>query len=426
MWFRDDLRLSHIPALAAAAAAGEVKAVYVYETNTRRLGGAARWWLHHSLRSLIDALAQHDVPLTIARGEARDIIPRFALPVYCSTRYHQPLRAIDDEIAEMVDVQAYEGFLLSEPGEILTGQGKPYKVFTPFSRKLRDSLPPKFGAIELGELRGPGADVERSVQQLEALQLLDSATAPAQHWQPGEAAALEQLELFADSLAGYAKDRDIPSLPVTSRLSPRLRFGELSPQQVWDRIPAINDDARAFLSQLMWRDFAWHRLWEHPDLATTNVRREFDRFPWSWGNGEDDDVHTWQQGKTGIELVDAGMRELLATGYMHNRVRMVVGSFLTKNLGIHWRHGEEWFWEMLVDADLACNAFNWQWVAGCGDDASPYFRIFNPATQAKRFDPQRRYISRWIKEIDSEDYPDPMVDLRESRQAALDAYALTK
>ncbi|WP_328588351.1 FAD-binding domain-containing protein [Corynebacterium urinipleomorphum] len=244
----------------------------------------------------------------------------------------------------------------------------------------------------------------------------------------------------------------MPSRAATSGLSPHLRFGEISPAYLWretarfaDAHPAAAADAWAFLRQLLWRDFAWHRLYYLPEMAEKNVRSQFNEFPWAWSSKADpgasksafahmdmepdedarqhlDELAAWQKGETGIPLVDAGMRELWATGTMHNRVRMVVGSWLTKNLGIHWRHGEEWFWDTLVDADYASNPFNWQWVAGCGDDAAPYFRIFNPLLQVEKFDPDGLYVNRWVPERHTPLYPEPMVDVKESRKTALAAY----
>lgn len=479
-WFRDDLRLRHNEALAAAAAHGPVIAVYVAEdpatTGVRPLGGAARWWLHHSLERLAAGLAERDVPLLFLHGDPRQLIPELAGRagvnyVSWSRRYHRPQRDIDAEVKDTlrsggVEAHSFPGHLLAEPWTIATGQGGPYKVYTPFSRALRSAVEEGIGPgrPDLEEipaqLHGPGAHPEESAAALLELALLPSHPSRREPdwtaglraaWEPGEDGAWQRLGAFLDALEGgvvkhgYAEGRDFPGLEVTSRLSPHLRFGEISPHAVWSAAAATEADGRdvtVFQNELMWRDFAWHRLYHRPDLATVNVRAVFDAFPWAWDPGElaastsggrdgrrsiragdfHDELSAWRAGATGIPLVDAGMRELWATGHMHNRVRMVVGSLLTKNLGIHWRHGEEWFWDTLVDADPASNAFNWQWVAGCGDDAAPYFRIFNPETQAKRFDPDNAYIGAWVPEHGSGDYPAPVVDLRESRAAALGAY----
>lgn len=254
---------------------------------------------------------------------------------------------------------------------------------------------------------------------------------------PGERGAAERLSEFLDTSrwgsAGYAEDRDFPARPATSRLSPHLRFGEISVHRVWEEAASIalsaedTTDAEVFRKELLWRDFAWHRLYHLPNMATENVKEKFNNFPWAWPTDPEvrDVVEAWETGNTGIPIVDAGMRELWETGYMHNRVRMIVGSLLTKKLGVHWQGGEQWMWDTLVDADPASNAFNWQWVAGCGDDASPYFRIFNPETQAKKFDPDGSYIRRW-SDVGDPDYPAPIVDLKESRAEALAAYELIK
>jgi deoxyribodipyrimidine photo-lyase len=255
-------------------------------------------------------------------------------------------------------------------------------------------------------------------------------------WEPGERAAHDDLDRFAaDGLARYRDDRDVPGVAGTSRLSPRLRWGELSPHQVWHAVTAARDRDRAhsgavaegaatFLSELGWREFAYHTLFEHPELATVNIHREYDSFPWP--RLHPSVLRAWQQGRTGVPLVDAGMRELWRTGVMHNRVRMVVASFLTKNLLIDWRHGEQWFWDTLVDADPASNPFNWQWVAGSGADAAPYFRVFNPELQRTKFDRHDDYVRRWAPEWDTDAYPQPIVDLAESRRAALAAYDAVK
>lgn len=451
-WFRDDLRLADNAALSAAAE-GEVTALYVYDG---KLGGAARWWLHLSLSSLARDLAEVGVPLRILAGDPRDLVPAAAREVGAQTvtwsrRYHRPLAELDREIAEFLPCDAVElpGFLLVEPADVATQQGTPYKVFTPFSKRLREHLDDD--ALPLADsatLTGPGADLAGTLAQLHELNLLPTWPEKfSASWCPGEATAHERLADFVGT-TGYAEGRDLPAQPATSRLSPHLRFGEISPRRVWEAARRVGgEDGHTFGTELLWRDFAWHRLYHRPDLSVRNVRAEFDRFPWSWDGDEfarttssprdprhsasrdsdlAEDLTRWRTGTTGIPLVDAGMRELWSTGFMHNRLRMVVGSFLTKNLGVHWRHGEEWFSDTLVDADPASNAFNWQWVAGCGDDASPYFRIFNPLNQARKFDPDGTYIRRWVPEVDSSAYPQPMVDLRESRQAALDAYALTR
>ena len=429
MWFRDDLRLHDNQALSRAAEAASLGdaplvAVVLDEPaypGTRPLGGASTWWRERSLYALAHALADHGVELIRAAGDAREEIPRLAAELGATTvtwtrRYHGPLREVDASVKETLTSQGITatsspGFTLVEPWEVTNGQGQPYKVFTPFSKAAASQVAgdePE-GVPEMGASASNASAWPQPAEPAWAASL-------AEHWTPGEAGARERLAQL--DLANYAEERDIPALNATSLLSPHLRFGEVSPREVWFAA-AEEPEAAKFHSELLWRDFAWHRLYHLPNLATENVREKFDRFDWSW---DDPRLKDWQAGTTGIPLVDAGMRELWATGYMHNRVRMVVGSFLTKNLGIHWRLGEEWFWDTLVDADAASNPFNWQWVAGCGDDAAPFFRIFNPETQAKRFDPDGEYVRRWAPALSAP----PIVDLKESRQAALDAYAEIK
>ncbi|HJD79143.1 MAG TPA: DNA photolyase family protein [Corynebacterium pollutisoli] len=477
LWLRDDLRIQDNAALELAREHGPVTAVFILEdpatTGVRPLGGAASWWLHHSLLRLAEQLAERGIPLHILSGDPAELIPDVARRVNAglvtwNRRYHQPQRDNDAALKHLLnqhglEVHSTPGHLLVEPWLVTTSQGRPYQVFTPFSRAVRAKVEEE--ALPLGrpgppETMGPGADLGSTLHELQGLALLPSHPSRREPvwtagledaWTPGEEAAWRRLEDFVGKLgdpghSGYATGRDLPGEDLTSRLSPHLRFGEISPHAVWAAVSQAGgaaEDIVAFQSELMWRDFAWHRLYHRPDLATRNVKANFDRFPWAWdppeasactAEGRDGRripgagphhlaLSAWRSGTTGFPLVDAGMRELWATGHMHNRVRMVVGSFLTKNLGIHWRHGEEWFWDTLVDADPASNAFNWQWVAGSGDDASPYFRIFNPVTQQKRFDPGGVYVRRWAP--DSELHP-PVVDLRESRAAALAAYESIK
>lgn len=488
VWFRNDLRLTDNSALAAAAAEGNVVALYVVEdpnlTGVRAPGGASNWWLDQSLRDLATRLDTFDIPLLTEHGDPRLALPQLANDlnatfVAWSERYHEPQRSIDSAVKERLEtsgIPAHEfpGHLLLEPWNITNGQGNPYKVFTPFGRKLMELLDESADlavATQVGPnfpLSGTGSSLDDSLSNIDALNLVPSGSqwpdGLQSRWTPGEVGAQEQFQRFITTLLnnsegkGYAEGRDIPALKVTSSLSPHLSFGEISPRFVWHSITRSSlapQDSKSFLSELMWRDFAWHRLFHRPDLATANVRAEFNHFDWLWDSENNVSItdhdttdprtrplskkarhqlpvteadqfekalNAWRAGTTGIPLVNAGMRELWATGHMHNRVRMLVASFLTKNLGIHWRHGEAWFWQTLVDADPASNAFNWQWAAGCGDDASPYFRIFNPEVQAKKFDPDGIYLSRWVPELNSPDYPQPLVDLKESRTAALEEY----
>lgn len=343
-------------------------------------------------------------------------------------------------------VESFQASLLHEPWTLQTGAGNPYQVFTPFWRALSDrDFRPALGAPQPG--CGYAGILPESEGQ-ESWDLLpnnpDWAGGLRESWQPTAAAGQAALEDFLhDAVRNYGQARDRPDQPGTSRLSPYLRWGQLSPFQVWEALAEhrkdAGPDASIYAAELGWREFCWHQLYHHPALATTNLRAKFDDFPWTWptvadpgatvqGTESPTDRHwrAWRTGTTGIPLVDAGQRELWHTGFMHNRVRMVTASFLIKNLGIDWRVGEQWFWDTLVDADAAANPANWQWVAGSGADASPFFRIFNPETQAKKFDPKGDYVRRWVPEVLAPGYPEPIVDLQETRRAALDGYSSIK
>lgn len=452
-WVRDDLRLHDNPALLAAATDGDVIAVHVDERieGVRPPGGATLWWLHQSLRALAADLRGFGVPLVLAGGDPEQVIPSIAGEasadaVLWNRRYHEPKRAVDARLKSAlhdrgIRAESFNGSLLHEPWTVTTKQGEPFKVYSPFARACREARPPRDPAGTPEDLHGPtmgvrasGHEVRTWLQQEHLERELArrgwEPTAPdwagglREAWAPGERGARRLLAHLGDVLPTYAEDREKPGTDGTSALSPHLRFGEVSPHEIWHR--SLDHEDRegpaTFRSELLWREFAWHRLYHLPDLATRNVRSQFDRFAW---RDDDDELRAWQQGRTGIDLVDAGMRQLWTTGWMHNRVRLVVASFLTKNLRLHWRHGEEWFWDTLVDADEASNPFNWQWVAGTGDDAAPYFRVFNPQRQQERFDPDGRYVHRWVPEIrdPTTDRPSPLVDLKASREDALAAFA---
>lgn len=434
VWLRDDLRLADNPALSAAAATDSpVLVVYVLDEvspGRRPLGGASRWWLHHSLAALAERL---DGRLVLRRGAAEDVIPRLAADVDAAhvfwNRRYSSARELDARIKARLrddgrDVHSFAANLLVEPWTIATGSGGPYRVFTPFWRAVldREMRPP---------LPEPGLDLDTTdvpSDRLEEWELLptrpDWAQGLRDEWTPGEAGAHDRLSRFVSTGLALYHRRDEPAVPATSRLSPHLRFGEVSPVQVWHAVAGRGANAPKFLSELGWREFGWHILYHWPDLATVNFRREFDAF--GWERPDPATLAAWQQGRTGIPLVDAGMRELWHTGYLHNRVRMIVASLLTKNLLIDWRVGEEWFWDTLVDADEANNPASWQWVAGSGADAAPYFRVFNPLLQAAKFDPDEEYVRRWVPELGTDRYPPPIVDLAESRRDALEAYEAVK
>ncbi|WP_166866837.1 deoxyribodipyrimidine photo-lyase [Salinibacterium sp. ZJ70] len=434
VWFRDDLRTLDHPALHAAVESGApVIGVYVLDEHgdgIRAPGAAARWWLHHSLAAHRERLAELGIPLVLRRGVAAEIIPALvaetdATAVHWLRRY-SPARIIDQRLkAGLRDAgiaaTSHPGDVLAEPQDVRTASGTPYKVFTPFWNGLRHY--PVRSPLPRPEPVTASADAPAG-DELDAWKLLparpDWAEGLRETWTPGEVAAQGRLEEFADEVDGY-RDRDLPAIDATSRLSPRLRWGELSPAQVWHRIrTAGGEQADEFLRELGWRDFFRHTLFHEPTLATQNLRPQFDAFPWSVPDpGE---LRAWQRGRTGISFVDAGMRELWHTGTMHNRVRMSAASLLIKNLLVDWRVGEQWFWETLVDADEASNPGNWQWVTGSGQDAAPYFRIFNPERQAARFDPDGAYRRRWLPEWGTDAYPAPIVDLAASRLDALAAY----
>ncbi|MDE0547599.1 deoxyribodipyrimidine photo-lyase [Microbacterium sp. C7(2022)] len=450
VWFRDDLRLADNPALRAAVDRGApVVAVFILDEESpgiRSLGAAAKWWLHHSLNQLASRLADRGARLILRRGPAADVIRSLADEtdagaVFWNRRYGGAERSVDQGIKERVrdagaDVASFAASVLFEPWTVTTGAGTPYAVFTPFWKACQALPAPRQPLPEPREIAG--ADLAIASDDLDEWMLLptspDWATGFTETGEPGELGARQRLAAFLDEdLGSYDSARDEPAAGSTSRLSAPLRWGEISPYTVWHETLAHAGTGRhaasahRFLSEIGWREFAWHIAYHSPDLATKNIKREFDEFPWP--PLDEDHLRAWQRGVTGVPLVDAGMRELWHTGTMHNRVRMVVASFLTKNLLIDWRLGEQWFWDTLIDADAASNPFNWQWVAGSGADAAPYFRVFNPELQAQKFDPHGEYIRSWAPEYTGAGdglAPQPIVDLRETRQRALDAYDVVK
>ncbi|QIZ98495.1 deoxyribodipyrimidine photo-lyase [Leifsonia sp. PS1209] len=445
VWFRDDLRVADNPALTAAAGSGmPVVCVYVLDDESpgvRAPGGASRWWLHHSLTALSAALDALGGSLTIRRGPAERVIGDLlaetdAAAVFWNRRYGEAERTVDEAIKTQArddgrEASSFGANLLFEPWTIRTGSGTPFSVYTPFWRACLASPEPRKPMDAPGSIAGAPPLDGLTVADLGLLPTHPDWSAGLQEtWEPGEDAAHEALARFLDEdVAAYKADRDTPGIDATSRLSPRLRWGELSPHQVWHATAAARtrtnaEGAATFLSELGWREFAYHTLFQRPALATENIRSEFDAFPWP--RLHPTALRAWEQGRTGIPLVDAGMRELWHTGTMHNRVRMVVASFLIKNLLIDWRLGEQWFWDTLVDADPASNPFNWQWVAGSGADAAPYFRVFNPELQREKFDTHGDYVRRWVPEWQTDAYPEPIVDLAETRRAALAAYDVVK
>ena len=474
VWFRSDLRLADNAALTAAVERGSgIIPVFVYDTDAAGRwapGGASRWWLHHSLAALAGDLERLSSRLILRRGSASDVLAAIAQEtgassVVCSRRYEpwaiaQELAVRDRLAAASIDFKRFPGGLLMEPERMATGAGEPYKVYTPFWRALSQRLVAARPLARPAHL-APPTNWPPS-EDLSTWQLLPHrpnwAQGFASVWKPGEAGALERLDSFLESaVATYAEDRNRPDLEATSRLSPHLAHGEISPRLVWWRVaglrgtegPAGGSDKglETFLKELVWREFSAHLLFHNPNLPDEPFRPEFARFPW---RPDARHLEAWRRGKTGYPIVDAGMRELWATGWMHNRVRMVVASFLIKDLLIPWQQGEDWFWDTLVDADLANNAASWQWVAGSGADAAPYFRVFNPVTQGEKFDPQGRYVRTWVAELSDREgvgihqplqastssdifirrrdgaYPPPIVDHGRARECALAAFQALK
>ncbi len=470
LWFRQDLRLSDNPALAAATTTGApIIPVFVLdETVAHAPGAASNWWLHHSLASLQADLKKIGSPLVLRRGEAAEIIPQLvketnAGHVFWNRRYYPAHIEIDKKLksvltASGVNVETFNGSLLREPWELKTGAGGNYRVFTPFWKTMKQAGPARAPASRPGNLQPP--EKTPKSERLEDWLLLPAKPNWASEfetvWSPGEAGAKERLESFLNGVVDQYKDgRDRPDKDYTSRLSPHLAFGEISPLQIWAAVQdkmsssAISDSAGdKFLSEVVWREFAWSLLFHNESLPEKPLRKEFADFPWRNDTGG---LVAWKKGQTGYPIVDAGMRQLWRTGWMHNRVRMIVASFLIKNLLIPWQEGEAWFWDTLVDADLANNSASWQWVAGCGADASPYFRIFNPVTQGEKFDPQGDYVRAFVPEVATmpakyihapwtapkevlakagvtlgETYSEPVVDHAFARKRALEGYAAIK
>ena len=423
VWLRSDLRLSDNPALVRAGESGQpVIPLYILDDDPsagRALGGAARWWLHHSLIALaasLDALGRGlgQAPrLLLRRGRTADVLAKLSVStgasrIICNRTYDPLVDAADAAVESAlrplgVAFERCGGEMLAEPDALVTGGGGPFRIFTPFWNRLHSLEPsePLPAPRALARYGGPMAS-ER-IEDWGLLPRIGWDARFASIWTPGERGAAARLRAFLrEQSADYRGTRDFPALEGTSRLSPHLRFGEISARQVWHAFLRGSAGGRTeltgagFLRELGWREFARYTLHHFPDLPVRPLRPEFAVFEWR------DDVRAldaWRHGRTGYPIVDAGMRELWRTGWMHNRVRMIVGSFLVKDLLIPWQRGEAWFWDTLVDADRANNALNWQWVSGCGVDAAPYFRIFNPVAQSQRFDPDGAYLRKWIPEL---------------------------
>ena len=465
LWLRRDLRLADNPALIAACRHKAVVPVVVWspeEEGRWALGAAARWWFHHSLSALGDILHSKGSRLIIRRGPPLEALAALiretgASAVYWNRLYEPLLLKRDARIEEAlkksgVQAESFSAALLHEPWNVLNRQDKPFQVFTPFWRTCQEQGEPGEPAPKPRSMPSPPRwPRSLDLTELDLLPKRAWANGFSNVWKPGEKGAQRKLKDFlGDSLPDYPLARDLPANAGTSKLSPHLHFGEIGPRQIWQAVqdkvrksgPASHAAAGSFLRQLGWREFAHHLLYHFPFTPEKPLRANFGKFPW----GKDAKaLKAWRKGLTGYPLVDAGMRELWETGWMHNRVRMIVASFLVKDLLLPWNDGAQWFWDTLVDADLANNTLGWQWAAGCGADAAPYFRVFNPILQGEKFDPCGDYVRRWVPELKSIplkwihkpwkapadilgkcDYPAPIVDHAKARDRALEAFSFTR
>ncbi len=462
-WYRFDLRITDNPALSTAVnECDELAIIYILDKNNAgewEIGSASKWWLHYSLAALHKQLVKRDSILQFFIGDSNStllkICEKFKInSVYWNRTYEPNLIIRDKEIKKCltginVKVKSFNSTLFYEPWDSLKNDGTPYKVFTPFWKHIqKKGLPSNI----YKNINSFPRTLNISAVDLDSYELLPRsnwADGLKSNWKPGELGAKQRFKIFKETaLNTYSDARDFPSKPMTSKLSPHLHFGEISSRFITTQLLKNQNSFElyaAFIRQLVWREFAYHLLFHYQEMATVPLNTKYNRFPWATNYHKQ--LSAWQKGLTGIPLVDAGMRELWKTGWMHNRIRMIVGSFLTKNLLIPWQEGAKWFWNTLVDADLANNSFAWQWITGCGADASPYYRIFNPILQSKKFDPEGKYIRKWIPELTqlsdkfihapweasfielknsgvilAKNYPRPIVDLQGSRNKALQAY----
>lgn len=483
VWFRRDLRISDNEALTNALK-DSIKPICVYIYNPEEespwvIGSASKWWLHHALEDLQNSLLSINLDLLFYTGDSLSVLESIvkttsASKIYWNRMYDPETVLRDTNIKtyfekQGIEVQSSKGSLLKEPWEIKNGSGKPYQVFTPFWKTLSKELvvdvkksfkekPPRKAEIPLENKKiDPDSLSNLTLQDLKLLPTISWDANFYDLWKPTENAAWDIISNFVhNSIDTYQTDRDIPSLDATSKLSPYLHFGQITPSAIWNFVSDAFEYKKAvfiepFLRQLAWRDFAHHLLFHFPHTNHKPLKEDFEKFPWrevsKKASSASADLKAWQKGQTGIPILDAGMRELWHTGTMHNRVRMLVGSFLVKNLRIHWLQGAKWFWDTLLDADLANNSLGWQWIAGCGADAAPYFRVFNPVSQSEKFDAEGLYIRKWVPELSKlpdkwlskpweapheilmssgvilgKTYPFPICDLKETREEALNAY----
>jgi len=474
-WFRRDLRLQDNPSLRWAVSRDKpVYCIYIHSNcvdDEWSLGGASKWWLHHSLQALAISLEAVDSRLHLFTGDPEKKIEQIvkdtgATAIAWNRRYEPESIKLDKKLKARytsigLEVHSAPGNLSHEPWQVQREGKYPYRVFTAYWRASlkHPSLPVTPAVKKIPQsTKSHKIKGECTLDELDLLPVLPWAAKFPDHWQPGENGAAANLRsLLKNRISSYDTDRDIPASPGTSRLSPHLAFGEISPRQINAAVArkinnktlAADDNVETFLKEIGWREFAYHLLYNFPHTVDEPLDKRFSKFPWK--KIKPDTLRDWQQGNTGIPLVDAGMRQLWQTGWMHNRVRMVVGSLLIKNIGYHWQEGARWFWDTLVDADLASNTMGWQWVAGSGADAAPYFRVFNPIRQGERFDPAGKYVRQWVPEISGlpnkhihspwtaspteleqaaiilgVTYPHPVVDLKTTRVEALDRFAKIK
>lgn len=466
--FRNDLRTDDQPALRhAIESCDTVIPFFIWdekEGHSIAPGSAAKWWLHESLASLSQELKEKKSRLVIRLGKAKEVINELlketsAEAVFWNRRYDPDSIRLDKELKTSlkdsgIHVESFKANLLYEPWEVETQQGNPYQVFTPFWKSCGKLAEPEKPASSPGTISSPEKwPASEKLEELELKPKIHWTEGMEETWKPGSVQALKELKSYVKKkIQAYSENRDFPGTEGTSRLSPYLHFGEISPRRIWHEIRKASSDFNSsgikskdvYLSEIGWREFAHHILYYFPHTLKKPLRDTFEKFPWEKNRSA---FNAWKRGRTGVPIVDAGMRELWTTGWMHNRVRMIVGSYLTKDLRISWTKGADWFLDTLVDADLANNTMGWQWVAGCGADAAPYFRIFNPYTQSKKFDPDGKYIRKWVPEIAElsnsqihqpsevsgselkkagitlgETYPHELVDHSEARNVALKIY----